>query len=114
MLRTRITEGRLSPGTRLSEEDIGAALGVSRNTLREARLGHERLLLHEFNRGVFVRKLNADEAAAAGDQWVEVGTANMHFHQAVAALARALASPRRWDAGQPTATQPAPVGLPDD
>ena len=143
VLRTRITEGHLAPGTRLSEEDIGAVLGVSRNTLREAfrLLGHERLLLHEFNRGVFVRKLTVDdvrdlyqlrrilecgavrraaergadssvdgwaellvlvrdaveegEAAAARDQWIEVGTANMHFHQAVAALAQ---SPRVTEA----------------
>ena len=58
ILRSHVTEGRLPPGTRLSEEDIGAALGVSRNTLREAfrLLAHERLLVHEFNRGVFVRK----------------------------------------------------------
>jgi DNA-binding GntR family transcriptional regulator len=140
VLRTRITEGSLAPGTRLSEEDIGTALGVSRNTLREAfrLLGHERLLVHEFNRGVFVRKLSVEdvhdlyqlrrilecgavrraaerfppdepsprwgaligavraaveegEAAAARGAWVEVGTANMHFHQAVAALAE---SPR--------------------
>lgn len=140
VLRARITEGHLRPGTRLSEEDIGAALGVSRNTLREAfrLLGHERLLVHEFNRGVFVRRLTADdvrdlyqvrrilecgavrrlaerlasdsapsstadllapvraaveegESAAARDAWVAVGTANMHFHQAVADLAQ---SPR--------------------
>ena len=144
VLRTRITEGHLPPGTRLSEEDIGAALGVSRNTLREAfrLLGHERLLLHEFNRGVFVRRLTVEdvrdlyqlrrilecgavrraaerrrtdssagpwaellvavreaveegEAAAARDAWVEVGTANMHFHQAIAALAQ---SPRVTEA----------------
>lgn len=125
ILRTYVTEGRLPPGTRLSEEDIGAALGVSRNTLREAfrLLAHERLLVHEFNRGVFVRRLTVDdvhdlyrfrrlveggvlratpagarlddvrraveegEAAAAEDRWVDVGTANMRFHQAVAALA---------------------------
>lgn len=147
VLRTRITEGSLAPGTRLSEEDIGTALGVSRNTLREAfrLLGHERLLVHEFNRGVFVRKLSDDdvrdlyqlrrilecgavrraaerfasardtsqrwttllaavraaveegEAAAARGAWVEVGTANMHFHQAVAALAE---SPRVDEATQ--------------
>lgn len=56
-LRHRIMEGELVPGTRLSEEGICAALGVSRNTLREAfrMLGHERLLEHVFNRGVFVR-----------------------------------------------------------
>lgn len=144
VLRTRITEGHLRPGTRLSEEDIGAALGVSRNTLREAfrLLGHERLLVHEFNRGVFVRRLTVDdvrdlyqvrrilecgavrrlaerlasdsstsstadllapvraavhegESAAAQDAWVAVGTANMHFHQAVADLAQ---SPRVTEA----------------
>jgi DNA-binding GntR family transcriptional regulator len=63
VLRTRITEGSLAPGTRLSEEDIGTALGVSRNTLREAfrLLGHERLLVHQFNRGVFVRKLTVED-----------------------------------------------------
>lgn len=144
VLRTRITEGHLRPGTRLSEEDIGTALGVSRNTLREAfrLLGHERLLVHEFNRGVFVRRLTVDdvrdlyqvrrilecgavrrlaerrasasapsstadllapvraaveegESAAARDAWVAVGTANMHFHQAVADLAQ---SPRVTEA----------------
>lgn len=134
ILREHITEGRLLPGTRLSEEDIGAALRVSRNTLREAfrLLTHERLLVHEFNRGVFVRTLSADDvrdlyrfrrllesaavraavdatpaelaavreaveegerAAAAGD-WYAVGTANMHFHQALAGLSR---SPRFED-----------------
>ena len=131
ILRAHITEGRLPPGTRLSEEDIGAALGVSRNTLREAfrLLSHERLLVHEFNRGVFVRRLSvADvhdlyrfrrileseairhapllpergprgpprrrgqaveegERPGAESRWVDVGTANMHFHQALAALA---------------------------
>ena len=135
ILRAHVTEGRLLPGTRLSEEEIGTALGVSRNTLREAfrLLSHERLLVHEFNRGVFVRRLSvadvhdlyrfrrilegeairhassADPAAldarldvvrraveegenaATEERWVDVGTANMHFHQALAALAE---SPR--------------------
>lgn len=125
-LRTRIIEGLLLPGTRLSEEEIGEALGVSRNTLREAfrLLGHERLLVHEFNRGVFVRALTAEdirdlyrfrriletaavrhaataapdlaqvraaveegEAAARREDWPKVGTANMHFHTGLAALA---------------------------
>jgi DNA-binding GntR family transcriptional regulator len=133
LLRAHITEGRLAPGTRLSEEDIAAALGVSRNTLREAfrLLTHERLLVHEFNRGVFVRRLAVDdvrdlyrlrrilecgairyaardradapdrrrtaveavrravdegEAAAREERWADVGTANMHFHQALATL----------------------------
>ena len=63
VLRDRIIEGFFLPGTRLSEEAIGAALGISRNTLREAfrLLSHERLLVHQLNRGVFVRVLTADD-----------------------------------------------------
>ncbi|MFF5976009.1 GntR family transcriptional regulator [Streptomyces sp. NPDC012769] len=65
ILRTRIAEGFFPPGTRLSEESIGGALGVSRNTLREAfrLLTHERLLVHRLNRGVFVRVLAVDDVA---------------------------------------------------
>lgn len=135
VLRSQVSDGHLPPGTRLSEEDIAAALGVSRNTLREAfrLLAHERLLVHEFNRGVFVRRLAVEdvrdlyrlrrilqcgairnagrgpsgarrerlrqrlqplrlaveegEAAARDERWADVGTANMRFHQAIAALA---------------------------
>jgi DNA-binding GntR family transcriptional regulator len=63
VLRERVTEGVFLPGTRLSEEALREALGVSRNTLREAfrLLSHEGLLAHEFNRGVFVRVLKADD-----------------------------------------------------
>ncbi|MFJ5778046.1 GntR family transcriptional regulator [Streptomyces sp. NPDC093094] len=63
ILRSRIAEGFFPPGTRLSEDSIGGALGVSRNTLREAfrLLTHERLLVHELNRGVFVRVLTAED-----------------------------------------------------
>jgi DNA-binding GntR family transcriptional regulator len=125
ILRTRVSEGYFKPGVRLSEHDIGNALGVSRNTLREAfrLLTHERLLVHELNRGVFVRLLTVDDvvdlyrvrkvvecsavrsvtsrpagfarvakAVADGDQaekleqWQELGTANIRFHQALAAL----------------------------
>jgi len=127
ILRARITEGFFEPGSRLSEEAIGGALGVSRNTLREAfrLLTHEKLLVHELNRGVFVRrlsvedvtdlykvrklvqcavlreitappgeKLNAVEAAVVDGEaarerqaWRELGTANIHFHQALITLA---------------------------
>jgi DNA-binding GntR family transcriptional regulator len=61
LLRTRIMEGMFPPGTRLSEEVIGQALGVSRNTLREAfrLLSHERLAVHQMNRGIFVPRLTA-------------------------------------------------------
>lgn len=63
ILRERVIEGLLRPGTRLPEGDISTALGVSRNTLREAfrLLSHERLLVHELNRGVFVRTPTADD-----------------------------------------------------
>ncbi|HEV7790918.1 MAG TPA: GntR family transcriptional regulator [Pseudonocardia sp.] len=60
ILRARVSAGYFPPGTRLAEEDITGALGISRNTLREAfrLLTHERLLEHKLNRGVFVRVLD--------------------------------------------------------
>ena len=63
VLRERIASGQLAPGTRLVEEAIGEALGVSRNSLREAfrLLAHERLLTHELNRGVVVRTLTEQD-----------------------------------------------------
>ncbi|MFE4873982.1 GntR family transcriptional regulator [Streptomyces sp. NPDC056682] len=63
ILRGRIAEGYFPPGERLAEDAIGKALGVSRNTLREAfrLLTHERLLVHELNRGVFVRVLAVED-----------------------------------------------------
>ncbi|MFC3892569.1 GntR family transcriptional regulator [Lentzea rhizosphaerae] len=63
MLRERVLDGELAPGLRLSEEAIGGALGVSRNTLREAfrLLTRDRLLVHEHSRGVFVRSPSADD-----------------------------------------------------
>lgn len=63
VLRSRITEGDLPPGTRMSEVQLGAALGVSRNTLRESfrLLAHEGLLVHVLHRGVFVPELSEVE-----------------------------------------------------
>lgn len=51
-----ITEGELPPGAKVSETSLAARLEVSRNTVREAfrLLAHDGLLVHEFNRGVFV------------------------------------------------------------
>jgi DNA-binding GntR family transcriptional regulator len=127
ILRQYITDGVFAPGERLSEPVISSALGVSRNTLRESfqLLAHERLAVHELNRGVFVRELTRADiedlyvvrratgcgalrraaelshldltaaeralrdgraAAEAGD-WPTVGTASIHFHQALADLA---------------------------
>ncbi|MFI7703568.1 GntR family transcriptional regulator [Nonomuraea sp. NPDC049480] len=64
ILRDRISQGFFRPGQRLSEESISEGLGVSRNTLREAfrLLGHERLLDHKLNRGVFVRLPSVEDA----------------------------------------------------
>jgi DNA-binding GntR family transcriptional regulator len=63
VLRRRITEGDLPPGSRMSEESLVRVLRVSRNTLREAfrLLTHEGLLVHQLHRGVFVRALDEDD-----------------------------------------------------
>lgn len=131
ILRDMVMEGRVLPGAKLAEDSIADALQISRNTLREAfrLLNHERLVVHELNRGVFVRLLteadvvdiyrmrrtlegaalrfwgeSADAsrpsavshvrsavtmgvAAAERGDWDGVGTANMHFHRSIAALA---------------------------
>ncbi|WP_214109266.1 GntR family transcriptional regulator [Acrocarpospora catenulata] len=125
ILRQRVTQGGLLPGSRLVEEELTAELEVSRNTLREAfrLLGHERLLEHKLNRGVYVRVLSpadvADiyqarrmiegaavrrpdkdpisltalrdavsdaERAAAEGRWLDVGTADLRYHQIIASL----------------------------
>ncbi len=88
MLRERVLDGELAPGLRLSEEAIGGALGVSRNTLREAfrLLTHDRLLVHEHSRGVFVRSPSTEDVqdlyaarrvieCGALQKWPEVGEA---------------------------------------
>ncbi|WP_159572648.1 GntR family transcriptional regulator [Curtobacterium sp. 18060] len=62
-LRTMIAAGEFSPGAQLSEERLSDQLGVSRNTLREAfrLLARDRLVEHVFNRGVFVRRISAED-----------------------------------------------------
>ena len=62
-LREEIVEGRLRPGSRLPEQQLCAALVVSRNTLREAmsQLIAERVLVREPHRGVSV--VRPDRAA---------------------------------------------------
>ena len=63
LLRHRVMEGDLPPGTRLSEEQLVEVLQVSRNTLREAfrLLTHEGLLVHRLHRGVFVPELDEED-----------------------------------------------------
>jgi DNA-binding GntR family transcriptional regulator len=56
VLREQVVEGLLTSGTRLPEERLARAIGVSRNTLREAlsQLVSERILVREPHRGVVV------------------------------------------------------------
>lgn len=61
-VREEVVEGRLRPGERLPEQALCTALGVSRNTVREAlsQLVAERVLVREANRGVFVAQPDRD------------------------------------------------------
>jgi len=62
-LRSRIAAGQLKPGSKLAEEALREALGVSRNTLREAfaALHAEHIVTRIPNRGVFVAQPTADD-----------------------------------------------------
>lgn len=109
ILRTYITQGLFPPGTRLPEEAIGRALGVSRNTLREAfaLLSHERLAVHHMNRGVFVPTLTRGDVSdiytlrrlIEGGAARLAGTADLAARQAVCDAvdsAEAHAAAGRW------------------
>ena len=63
VLRGRIAAGELTPGSKLSEEALSRALGVSRNTLRQAftTLAEESIVRRIPNRGVFVASPGVDE-----------------------------------------------------
>ncbi len=63
VLRSRISAGRLAPGSKLSEQKLSEALGVSRNTLREAFtvLAGESVVQRIPNRGVFVSAPQAED-----------------------------------------------------
>lgn len=62
-LRREIAEGRLLPGSKLSEQALAQALGVSRNTLREGftLLDSELIITRIPNRGVFVASPAAED-----------------------------------------------------
>ena len=59
-----ILDHRLSPGTRLPEDDIGALFGVSRTIVRAAlqTLAHERVVTIQPNRGAPVAHPSVEEA----------------------------------------------------
>jgi len=60
VLRQKILDGELRPGTQLQEVPLAASLGVSRNTMREATriLSLEGLLKRSIHRGVAVSQLS--------------------------------------------------------
>ncbi len=60
-----ILDGSLEPGTHLREQQLSRALGVSRNTLREAlrSLVEQGLVTHHPHRGVVVTDLAEDDVA---------------------------------------------------
>ncbi|MBM9594275.1 GntR family transcriptional regulator [Roseitranquillus sediminis] len=62
-LRERIMRAELPPGTRLSEQEIASAYGMSRQPVREAfiRLAAERLVEIRPQRGTFVLKIDIGE-----------------------------------------------------
>ena len=66
-LRNAILTGQLSPGTRLSEQEIADTIGLSRQPVREAflRLAGEGLLEIRPQRGTFVSKITVAEVLDA-------------------------------------------------
>ncbi|MGN6404414.1 GntR family transcriptional regulator [Sinomonas sp.] len=62
-LREGIIEGVFEPGDQINEAQVATQLNVSRGPVREAlhRLMQEGILIGRPNRGVFVRKLTADD-----------------------------------------------------
>jgi phosphonate utilization transcriptional regulator len=63
-IERRIIAGELTPGAKLNEAELAAAMGVSRGPLREAfrALAQAGLVHTEKNRGVFVRQVSLEEA----------------------------------------------------
>ncbi len=76
ILRQRILDGELIPGTALQEVPMAASLGVSRNTVREATriLSLEGLLKRSAHRGVTVAQLSLE------DVWVRAVRFDLYFH----------------------------------
>ena len=62
-LRQAIWERQLQPGVRLREEEVAAALNVSRGPVREAlkQLEYEGLVIRERNRGATVARLSRED-----------------------------------------------------
>lgn len=63
-LTEAVHEHRISPGTKLSEDDVGDIFGVGRTIVRQAlrSMAHEGLVVIERHRGAFVAKPTVKEA----------------------------------------------------
>lgn len=100
VLRSRISAGQLAPGTKLSEQKLSQALGVSRNTLREAFtvLAGESMVQRIPNRGVFVAAPGAEDVREiyrvrrliepAAVQWGEMPPGALENLEAIVAKAQ--------------------------
>ena len=111
VVRDEVAEGRLRPGARLPEQGLCDALGVSRNTVREAlsQLVAERVLVREPNRGVFVavpgpedvrdvyraRRIVEPAAVRGGEAFDEAAVATV---RAAVAEGQAAAAEDDWSA----------------
>lgn len=87
-LRDAIFSHRLSPGTKLPEDELASIYGVGRSVIRSAlqALSHDRLVRLEPNRGAFVAQPSQKEAR-------EVFEARVLIEPKVAALAAESATP---------------------
>jgi DNA-binding GntR family transcriptional regulator len=100
-VRQGILAGLYGVGTRLSEPQISQELNVSRNTLREAfrALTEEQLVVHELNRGVFVRMPTTQDVSELYDARRLVECAAVAAHRGgPAGLERVAATLERADA----------------
>ncbi len=82
-VRLAILDGTYGIGTRLAEPRICTELEVSRNTVREAfrMLAEERLVVHELNRGVFVRVPTTQDVSELYDARRLVECAAVHEYR---------------------------------
>lgn len=103
VLRTKIAEGLLLPGAKLSEQALAQTFGVSRNTLREAFtvLAGEYIVTRIPNRGVLVASPGPDgvreiyrvrrilePAAIRWANWIDIAALQEILAEAQAAQAR--------------------------
>ena len=105
-VRRRIIEGELERGTKLRQEALADALGVSRTPLREAlrRLAAEGLVEFHPNRGATVPTLSAEDVRSAYRQLVRETHPDRHAGVDAATLAahsrRLRAVVQAWDTFQ--------------